>query len=125
MREGIWQAFALLLRLFMAYAVFAGARRTALESHRPQWQVYLCAIALSGALAWYSWAYYGTHIEDADPVYDGGVTVVDFEPTDAERDRNGVEIFAIASALTLTGCFMGLRERDRSQSGQHDQSPIP
>lgn len=126
MREAISQAFVLLFRLFIAYAFFAGARHVAIGSHRPKWQVYLCAVALSGALAWYSGAHYGTHIEDGDPLYGGGETVVDFEPTDAERNRHGVEIFAIASALTLTGCFMGLRDRDRRQSSQHDQSlPIP
>jgi hypothetical protein len=116
-REAIWQVFLLLFRLFIAYAFFAGARRASSECHRSKLQVCLCAIALSGALAFFSWTNYGTHVEDADPVFGGGTEVVDFEPTGAERNRHAVEIFAIASALTLTGSFVGLRERDKRLAG--------
>lgn len=42
-----------------------------------------------------SWSSYGTHKEDADPLYGGGYTVVDFVPTKKERNEHGLFVFFI------------------------------
>jgi len=42
------------------------------------------------------WAKYGTHTEDADPLFGGDQVIIDFEPTIKERN-----ISALTMSITL------------------------
>ena len=122
MNEGIADALFLLLRLLVAYLVFAVARHSAVDSKCPKYKAYLYALGASAFFAWMSWKHYGTHVEDADPVWGGGTEVIDFEPSDAERNRQGLFMFTVLSALSVTGVFLGLKARD--EKDRQRRAPI-
>lgn len=113
MIEGIKEGLFTLIRLFGAYIVFAVARNVSIRSKCQKFQAYLYALVISAFLAFMSWGSYGTHVEDADPLYgSGGTTVVDFEPTDEERRQHAFKMFTICSVLTLIGTHAGLGAKD-------------
>ena len=62
-------------------------------------------------MAGMSWTNYGTHAEDADPLYGGGETVVDFEPTEDQRNRHGMFIFTVLAVTSVVGTYHGLKKR--------------
>ena len=115
MNKGITDALFLLLRVLVACVAFALARGVAADSKCPKYRAYLYALGASAFLALMSWQNYGTHTEDADPVYGGGAEVVDFEPTCAQRDQHGLFMFTVLSAISVTGVFVGLRERAKRE----------
>ena len=57
-----------------------------------------------------SWATLGTHIEDADPLFGGGETFVDFVPTHYERDQVGAGLFFDLLLPALLGAFVSWRK---------------
>ncbi len=114
MTEGIKEALFLLIRIFGAYFIIVVTRNVSADSKCPKYKAYLYALAASAFFAWMSWNSYGTHVEDADPLKGGGVEVVDFETTQEMRNRHGLFMFTILSALSLTGTFTGLRIRDKT-----------
>jgi hypothetical protein len=56
------------------------------------------------------WAGYGTHTEDADPLFGGGETVVDFVPPAVERDLIGSRIFVDLLLPALLGAYFARRK---------------
>jgi hypothetical protein len=64
----------------------------------------VCIITLMG------WAGAGTHIEDADPLFGGGMEVVDFLPTDVEKDLAGSAVFVNLLVPALVGAYVARRE---------------
>ena len=57
------------------------------------------------------WAGYGTHTEDADPLFGGGYTVVDFTPTNKQRsDHAGTTLIPAA----LFGVYRGQNNAERN-----------
>src|SRR3990172_4560612 len=75
--------------------------------YKQQWRNYLTVLGLIGGLAVVVWANYGTHLEDADPLSGGGTTVVDFEPTDKERNEHALKIFMALAIPALVGVYKG------------------
>ena len=57
-----------------------------------------------------SWATLGTHTEDADPLFGGGETVLDFVPTHYERDQVGAGLFFDLLLPALLGAYVGWRK---------------
>jgi hypothetical protein len=57
------------------------------------------------------WSTYGTHAEDPDPINGGGERIVDFVPTDAERNEYGLKIFLTIAAVALHGTWYGRKHR--------------
>lgn|SRR3989344_4865382 len=51
------------------------------------------------------WGNYGTHREDADPIYGGGEIVYDFEPTERQRNDYGIEIFLTLTIPAVIGIY--------------------
>ena len=52
----------------------------------------------------------GTHIEDADPLFWGGETFVDFVPTQFERDQVGAGLFFDLLLPALLGAYVSWRK---------------
>jgi hypothetical protein len=73
--------------------------------NQPKWFNYLTVLGLCALLSLGAWASYGIHSEDADPLYGGGETVIDFEPTDNERNEYGLTMFFSLSIPALYGVY--------------------
>src|SRR5438876_4195415 len=71
---------------------------------------YLLCIGACALLAYGSAVILGTHQEDSDPVFGGGETVVDYEPTQDERSRHGLIAFLCLSIPALYGTHEALQE---------------
>jgi hypothetical protein len=111
MEAAVLDACAFLFGAFFAYLPYAAAKGVAARSTCPRWKAYGWAIGFSAFMAFNSWAKYGTHTEDADPIYGGGEVVVDFRPTDAARKGHGAWVFIVLAATTTLGTYWGLEER--------------
>jgi hypothetical protein len=78
--------------------------------YKPNWVNYF---AVLGGIAFFSliaWSFYGTHTEDADPLYGGGEIVIDFNPTDKERNEYGLTLFFSLSIPALYGVYKKQQE---------------
>ena len=87
--------------------------------YKQQWKNYLTIVGLIGGFAIVVWANYGTHVEDTDPLYGGGREVVDFEPTDKERNEHALKIFLALTIPALVGVYKG-KERSEMSLDEHE-----
>ena len=71
---------------------------------------YLICVAACGFIAYGSAVTLGTHKEDSDPVFGGGETVVDYEPTQDQRTKHGLVAFLCLCIPALYGTHHGLQE---------------
>lgn len=76
----------------------------------PIWVCLLWTFYGATVIALMVWAGYGTHTEDADPLFGGGTTVVDFVPTAVERDLVGSRVFVDLLLPALLGTYLTRRE---------------
>lgn len=76
----------------------------------PLWQRLIYAFYGAWIFTMIGWAGMGTHVEDADPLFGGGYEVIDFVPTDVERDLHGVAVFATVLVPALAGAYLARRE---------------
>jgi hypothetical protein len=73
-------------------------------AYKPKWKSYLVVAGSVAFFVFILWSTYGTHIENADPIYGGGDEVQDFQPTDQQRNEYGLSTlltFEIAALLGL------------------------
>lgn len=77
----------------------------------PLWKCLLCTFYGASVITLIVWAGFGTHIEDADPLFGGGTRVVDFVPTAIERDLVGSRLFVDILLPGLFGTYLARRER--------------
>ena len=61
-------------------------------------------------LACYLGTNLGTHQEDADPVFGGGETVVDYVPTKEQQSRHGLFVFLCLIIPAVYGIHGGIQE---------------
>lgn len=73
-------------------------------------QNYAVVLGVVAILSLVLWSSYGTHTEDGDPVYGGGETVTDFEPTDKERNEYGWQTFFVLTIPALLGVYKGQKK---------------
>jgi hypothetical protein len=72
----------------------------------------------------------GTHKEGGDSIFDSGETVVDFEPSDKERLRAGLEAFLICLPAAAFGVYSGfqkdkhLTEKERREINRELTKPL-
>ncbi|MHC4110272.1 MAG: hypothetical protein ACYSUY_04305 [Planctomycetota bacterium] len=71
--------------------------------YKPKWISYFAVLGMIAFFSLICWSSYGTHTEDADPLYGGGETVVDFEPADKDRNEYGLTMFFVLSIPALYG----------------------
>ena len=76
----------------------------------PLWQCYLHVFYGACVLGLVVWAGYGTHVEDADPLFGGGTTVIDFVPSEIERDLVGSRVFFDVLMPALVGAYLAHRQ---------------
>jgi hypothetical protein len=67
----------------------------------------ICALGILLFLSYFLAVGLGTHTEDADPLYGGGETVVDYEVSDKERFEYGISIFLELTIPSLIGLYAG------------------
>ncbi|MBN2456575.1 MAG: hypothetical protein JXB29_08605 [Sedimentisphaerales bacterium] len=79
-------------------------------NNQPKWFNYLTVWGLVALLSLGAWSSYGTHTEDADPLYGCGDTFIDFEPTDKERNEYGLTLFFSLSIPALYGVYKKQQE---------------
>ena len=109
--DGIYDAVPRLFQIGVAYFVFVLGKSISHQC-KSQRNCYLTALGIGALLGFASYSDYGTHIENADPLYgSGGQTVQDIEPTDDERIQHGVVIFVISSTLLAIGAKHGFRQK--------------
>jgi hypothetical protein len=80
------------------------------NKYKPKWINYLAILGVIAIVSLICWSSYGTHTENADPLYGGGDTVVDFEPTDNERNEHGLTLFISLSIPALYGIYKKQQE---------------
>ena len=118
MIEPFEKAFYLLFQVLGIYLVFTFARHLASNSTGPKWKAFGWAVFVSIGLAFLGWANYGTRIENSDPLYGGGETVIDLEPSDQERNHHGLFLFTILVVPTLLGVGFGIKDRPIHQKAK-------
>jgi hypothetical protein len=100
-----------MLRIWLVYIAFNMARHFAGTGSASPARAYLWTIGVPAFLALMAWSTYGTHTEEADPLYGGGDVVQDFEPTPRQRNHHGMRVFFYFSIPALAGTYIGLRDR--------------
>lgn len=101
-----------LIDLFFASVIvaFYMMGKISVDYFKPQWKAYLAVITAVSILSLISWASYGTHTEDADPLFGGGEVVIDFEATRKERNEHLLKVFLTLVIPALIGVYRGHRE---------------
>lgn len=100
--------FADLLRVFLGFfwvTVCYKGGCIIVEQHKNRWKSCAIALGISATLALVAWSGYGTHTEDRDPLFGGGDTVVDFEPTAKQRNTHGAFVLFVTVTPMLWGVF--------------------
>jgi hypothetical protein len=77
---------------------------------KAKWYNYVAVLGVVALISLGLWATYGTHTEDADPLFGGGETVVDFEPSDKQRNEHGLTMFFVLSIPALYGVYRRQKE---------------
>jgi len=108
--------FGFLGKGLIVIAAYHAGHHLGLED-KTKWYNYVAVLAVAALISLGCWAGYGTHTEDADPLYGGGETVVDFEPSDKERNEYGLTIFFALSIPALYGVY---RRQEEPLSSQTD-----
>lgn len=85
--------------------IFYGFGKHMANTYSPKWKNYLLVTAAIGFLSLAMWSGYGTHVEDADPLRGGGDIVVDFEPTNDEKNEYGLGMFFKLVIPALIGVY--------------------
>lgn len=111
MEDTIIDAVFLLLRAGFIYLIFKVAKRMTAATDCSKMKAYFVTIAASSLFAGVLWANHGTHTEDADPLFGGGETVVDFIPTKQERNQHGLFVLIVIGGASLAGTHSGLKAR--------------
>jgi len=75
------------------------------NQYKPKWINYLAVLGIIAFFSLILWSSYGTHTEDADPLFGGGETMIDFEPTKKERNEYGLTMFFVLSIPALYGIY--------------------
>ena len=102
--EAGWDIFFNLAQAGLVILAYFAGRHFA-DTYPDEWRNYLLVVYGVGILTLFSWAGYGTHTEDGDPIYGGGETIVDFVPTDVERSNLAFTIFVKYSIAALFGVY--------------------
>lgn len=71
------EALGVFGKFFWVYISYSVARNMTVERTGPKWKAYLSALGVCAAISCVVWVSYGTHREDADPLFGGGEVVVD------------------------------------------------
>lgn len=102
-------ALANLIKLGLLCLIWHLAREAGKDSRgrSPLWQEYGKVVGACVVLAGLSWANYGTHVEDADPIRGGGQVVSDFEPTKDEQNAHGLTLFFTLTPVAVHGFRRG------------------
>lgn len=106
-----------LIKAWFIYVIWSFSRDLSSKSKSARPIVYGKTIAVCAVLAIFAWATYGTHIEDADPMFGGGDRVVDFVPTKEEKNEHGWYIFFSLAIPALIGVGYGLEDRKLNEMG--------
>ena len=68
---------------------------------------FLFWVAIVSSVTWYS---YGTHKEETDPLRGGGEVIVDFVPTDKERNEYGLEMFIVLGVPAMVAIYQNYKK---------------
>ncbi|MCC7431958.1 hypothetical protein IT412_00370 [Candidatus Peregrinibacteria bacterium] len=79
---------------------------------KPYWLNYLRIIGVTLFISFIMGSSYGSHYEDADPLYDGGEEVQDFETSNEDKFNYGLAIFLILTLPSLMGVSNGVTKED-------------
>lgn len=107
------EAILSLVQIAFVYGIYKGAKHLSSESTCSRTKAYAIALGLATCIAALSWANYGTHQEDCDPLFSGGHSVVDFIPTKQDRNQQGMLVFVVLGVASLAGTHSGLKIRGR------------
>jgi len=94
------------LLIVLAYAL---GRRFS-SRYEEWWKNYLLVFVGISAVTVIYWAGIGTHMENGDPMYGGGDTVVDFIPTNSQRSNLAVEFFVTYLVASTVGVYSARRD---------------
>lgn len=94
-----FKPFAGFLLVYLPYSFGFFMRDTS----KPIWRSYLNTMGIVAFVAFVMWGAYGTHVENADPIYGGGDIVQDFQPTDQQRNEYGLSTLLTFEIAALLG----------------------
>jgi hypothetical protein len=73
---------------------------------------YFYSIVITALLAYGLRATYGTHVEDDDPLRGGGgEVVVDFEPTEQERNEHGLKYLLVLGIPSILAIHLNYKKK--------------
>lgn len=100
----LWKPVTALLKAGLVVLVYLAGHHFA-TTYEEGWKNYLLVLYGVGILTIISWAGLGTHVEDADPLFGGGETVIDFIPKPGERGDHAINIFLTLLVPTIYGVY--------------------
>jgi len=108
---GLTEAFVFLFRAAVLVGVFVVARSLTEGSSGPPIRAYSWAIGVAVVSALLVYSSIGSHVEDADPLFGGGHRVMDYEPSNAERQQKAIFTGVCIGVAGVIGCSAGLKRR--------------
>ncbi len=99
-----WDSFFRLAQVGLVIGAYFIGRYLA-DHHPETWRNYLMVMYVVGAFSFFAWARYGTHVEDADPLFGGGEIVGDFVPTEVQRSNHALSIFLTYAIAARYGVY--------------------
>ena len=119
--DGVLQAGYSLLKLGGAYLLYLWGRNLG-QHFKPKLKCVAVILVIAALCGFLSYSDLGSHVEDADPLFGGGETVQDYQPTNAERIESGVKNFALFTVLLLLGAFIAFQETDEQAKTERSET---
>lgn len=104
--DSLWEPLKLLLKwALLGFSYMVGTYFSDLNEEK--WKTCITIFYGISILTIASWAGLGTHLENSDPLFGGGDTVVDFIPTAVERSNHAINIFFSLLIPAVIGVYRG------------------
>ncbi|MGH8522371.1 MAG: hypothetical protein ACREU9_13330 [Gammaproteobacteria bacterium] len=100
----VWKPLTALLKAGVVVLAYLAGRHFA-TTYDEGWKNYLLVFYVVAVITIVSWAGLGTHTEDADPLFGGGETIIDFVPKPGERDDHAISIFLTLLIPAIYGMY--------------------
>ncbi|NTW34177.1 MAG: hypothetical protein HGB12_16425 [Bacteroidetes bacterium] len=110
------KAGSLFLKVGIILIAYWLANEFSLKSKKPSWKIYLHTFFVVIGLAIISAYSLGTYTDtsDYDPMFGGGNTVVEYEPSTQQQIQKALFVFIVLIVPSIIGVHKGINDRTES-----------